>query len=271
MPRRKSFTVPLALLERPQYSRLNPLHKGLLLGLYAECDDYGILPALKAGRRSEMDLIGHEAVADALKKFHERGLIRIYIVDDEEFVRLVDYDQHLSSQQIARRLTRWPHQVNMDDNPNDSGELPKRKAVRVSRSVKQKGGKPTTTKKTNDTKSLTNKRLGNNSKTRAKKEQEFEKFWVEYRTTAKSFGKGPGSRKEAFTWWARHNPPLAEVLEGLAKWAQSQDWADGFVRHAVNWLKGELWKDDPSPAKGLKPHFQPTETKPVITEDEIPF
>lgn len=268
---RKSFTIPADLFDSPGYSRLMPMEKGVLLAIYGECDSYGIVPILKVGRRSEMDLLGHEALEVAIESMVNAGVAYKYEAEGHVYLQLAHYDKHLSSQQLNRRRTQWPHNVNIQTH-SDSKGLPSRTLKRVLRPVTSQPRQTTINKNTNDSKSLTNKARSNNCKTRARSE-DFETFWESYRITAKSFGRNPGSRKEAHIEWLKEKRNLADIMQGLSLWAQSQDWKDGIIRHACRWLKAEMWKDEPIPAKNIKPHFQPAPTAKavVLTEDDIPF
>lgn len=282
---RRSFTVPTKLFTTPGWSRIPPLEKGFLLALYGECDGYGILPVIKAGRVSELDQLGWDAIMEILFELNKRSLIRIYEVDQEEYLQLIDYDSHLSSVQVNRRSTLWPHPDNtMSTLSQHHVSKPTVNAIR----------KPITPAKeeaitvqavhsisikenTNDIKDLTNKETSIDCKPRAKKwntDEEFGEFWKSYYSMAKAFGANAGSKKEAYQAYKQAGASLSDIMEGLVKWAKSKDWADGRIRHACRWLKAEMWNDDPVPVnpEGNKAHYQPVDKSPVmLTEDDIPF
>ena len=287
---KRSFTVPTKLFTTPGWSRIPPLEKGFLLALYGECDGYGILPVIKAGRVSELDQLGWDAIMEILFELNKRNLIRIYEVDQEEYLQLIDYDSHLSSVQVNRRSTLWPHPDNMmsTQSQHDADKMLTRRRTPNSQPTGQQNHPKgvitgqdvqsiSINKKTSNNKDLTNKEKSNNCKSRAKKwntDEEFGEFWRSYYSMAKAFGANAGSKKEAYQAYKQADASLSDIMEGLVKWAKSKDWADGRIRHACRWLKAEMWNDDPVPVnpEGNKAHYQPVDKSPVIlTEDDIPF
>lgn len=54
---------------------------------------------------------------------------------------------------------------------------------------------------------------------------------------------------------------LRQVLDGLARWAASEQWADGYVQHPTTWLNGSMWRDEPPPPKPKQPTQQQPEQR----------
>ena len=282
---KRSFTVPSHIFSKPGWSRIPPLEKGFLLALFGECDGYGILPVIKAGRVSELDQLGWDAVMEILFELNKKGLIHIYEVDGEEYLRIDDYDSHLSSVQVNRRSTLWPHHV--DNLLTEGQQLVNMQTLNAARnSIKTPKKKGKTVQKeesvaislfTNDNIDLPNGVTGKDCKERAKKwnsDENFNTFWKSYYSTAKSFGSSAGSKKEAYTVWRQVDASLGTIMEGLVKWAKSKDWVDGRIRHACRWLKAEMWNDDPVPCnpEGNKEHYKPSASSAVLfKEDDVPF
>ena len=52
---KKSFTVPRELFHRSGWDTLPPLRKAVMLSMYGECDDFGVLPVSEAGRQARLD------------------------------------------------------------------------------------------------------------------------------------------------------------------------------------------------------------------------
>lgn len=72
----------------------------------------------------------------------------------------------------------------------------------------------------------------------------------------------------AFNAWRELFPEeMKEVLDGLSRWKQSEQWKDArFIPNAENFLKREKWKE--TPPDYVQP-FRPNEPPRRLTQDEL--
>lgn len=71
-------------------------------------------------------------------------------------------------------------------------------------------------------------------------DEQFARFWERY---PRKEGK-----KRAREKWKRLNPDsdlFARIMAGLERSIRSDQWRRGIIPHAVTWLNGERWDDDP--------------------------
>ena len=286
----KAFTIPRHLFIRTGWATLPPLRKAVMLSMYGECDDFGVLPVSEAGRIARLDsAIDWEYMNEILCELKNKDFITLYEVENKEFIQIQGYDDHLSALKLKRRNREWPSPLSTTcRQPVDAMSTPRRQPVdKAETHVEQVVKKAEHNVAHNHIDNICNILLdnpnstkGNNSNARAKKkmshypDEKFNAFWKAYFEAAKSFGANAGSKKEAFDMWKKEcaGGSFEEVMAGLEKWRVSSDWADRRIRHAMRWLKGRMWEDTPVPrnVKGNKEHFMPDESGPMFTDD-IPF
>lgn len=80
----------------------------------------------------------------------------------------------------------------------------------------------------------------------------FAEFWAAYPNQTK--------RVKAVEAWKQLDPSAAaceSIMAGLARWKQSQQWADQKIELAANWLTDRLFEEEPTPAKPTAPPAPP--------------
>jgi hypothetical protein len=287
---KKSFTVPRELFHRSGWDTLPPLRKAVMLSMYGECDDFGVLPVSEVGRQARLDSgIDWEYMNEILCELKNKGFITLYEVENKEFIQIHRYDEHLSALKLKRRKRDWPSTLSTTcRQPVDTMSTPRRQPVdKVETHVEQDADKDAHNAGHNHIYNNnillldnSNETKSNKSKARAKKkmsaypDEKFNAFWKAYFEAAKSFGANAGAKKEAYDMWKkeRAGDSYDEVMSGLEKWKASSDWENLRIRHAVRWLKARMWEDTPIPRnmKGNKEHFMPVDSGPLLTDD-IPF
>ncbi len=82
----------------------------------------------------------------------------------------------------------------------------------------------------------------------------FVQFWSLYPAP------GRNSRKKCLAIWRRDKleSKADEINGGLARWLQSQRWAEGVILNATTWLNDQRWENAPPPApRAAEPDLPP--------------
>lgn len=77
--------------------------------------------------------------------------------------------------------------------------------------------------------------------------------------------------KQAKTWWlqnAKTDATVDQILDGVRRWAQSQQWQDGAVPNCGKFLSGEVWKS-PAPPRARSRQEALEENNRRVTEQYI--
>ena len=80
----------------------------------------------------------------------------------------------------------------------------------------------------------------------------FQVFWDRYPKK-----EGTGKAEEA---WRTHTKgvPLEEIMAGVARWEQSQKWAEDYIPMPATWLNQKRWRDTPQPVRPVSSAGQQT-------------
>lgn len=238
---------------------LNWFEEVFFYRLLVTVDDFGRFdgrPAILKSRMFPLKSVSDKQVNDAIEKLREAGLLTTYFVDGKPYIQITTWAEH---QRIRNSRKKYPSPEEADAEPLFTDNSPQLAATR--------GNSPP---ESNPIQSNPNPILIQSESFAAL----FQKFWNAY---PKKVAKPAGEK--AFKALGVTEPLLADILAGVNRWKQSEQWTkDGgqFIPNPATFLNGRRWEDQvptggKSKKKSANDNYQPREYDDAILDKFVQY